>query len=326
MRKKLGNINREAEKIFTGNIWKEIQPFINGSRSFSAAIAYVTSERFIQFASGDVLICDASDLAIETGQTSAKLLASALKRGALLYSLPKLHAKMLVFDNSAFIGSANLSLSSEEELTELGVLTARPEIVAPCKAFIESLKEVSVKIDRHFIDRILEIKVEKRRASVARRKVKIDTRESKLWIVRTTVLDEERYKNETDYVEQAERELRPQFEDEESDLGYIRWAGKSRFREQAQPGDRVIELRSPRKSKRTEVREARVILSKQNVANWTRLYFEAPENSFSVSWTQFQKMLADTRLKGVSKQKITRLNETDARLIEDILRLASKRK
>ena len=39
------------------------------------------------------------------------------------------------------------------------------------------------------------------------RKVNINTNESRLWIIRTSDLDEKRYENEMPYVEEAEQEL-----------------------------------------------------------------------------------------------------------------------
>ncbi len=74
-----------------------------------AAIAYVTRD-WLQFSSEDLLICDASDAAIETGRTCRKLLKELSEANVKLYSNSLLHAKVAVFDfQTAFVGSANLS-------------------------------------------------------------------------------------------------------------------------------------------------------------------------------------------------------------------------
>ena len=52
------------------------------------------SGRRLKLEEGDLLITDASDGAIKSGQTSASILARAKDRGADIYSLPGLHAKL----------------------------------------------------------------------------------------------------------------------------------------------------------------------------------------------------------------------------------------
>ncbi len=76
------------------------------------------------------MVCDASNNAIKTGQTSAAVLKRAFDRGSRLYNLPGLHAKILLLNEKALIGSANASGSSAHSLIEAGLLTDQPTIVA----------------------------------------------------------------------------------------------------------------------------------------------------------------------------------------------------
>ena len=98
--------------IETTNLWDKIEQLGRAAKSKMAAVAYVSDETRIIFGKNDVLICDASDKQIACGATSARVLAAALARGAKLYSLPDLHAKLFVFDNHTMVGSNNVSASS----------------------------------------------------------------------------------------------------------------------------------------------------------------------------------------------------------------------
>ncbi len=53
---------------------------------------------------GDVLICDASDLAIESGPTHADALSASLRTGVNVRSVQGLHAKIVVLPERVYIG------------------------------------------------------------------------------------------------------------------------------------------------------------------------------------------------------------------------------
>src|SRR6266576_3458871 len=97
------------QKIISNNLWGEIQRLALKSKTKRAAIAYVTTDKYLKFGKGDVLVVDASDAAIACGETSAAVLKQAYKRGAELYSSDRLHAKFILLDHVAVVGSANLS-------------------------------------------------------------------------------------------------------------------------------------------------------------------------------------------------------------------------
>lgn len=101
------------ERIITNNVWTQVERLLKKGSSKTAAIAYVSKGTPLSFGDGDVLVCDASDAAIKSGETDAITLRRFLNDGAELHSCPNLHAKMLISGNSVVIGSANLSTSSE---------------------------------------------------------------------------------------------------------------------------------------------------------------------------------------------------------------------
>lgn len=162
------------QNIVSLNVWSQIKPTSNESQSKTAAIAYVTSETFVQFGDGDVLVTDASDNAIACGQTSARLLSAAIDRGAKIYSCEGLHAKVIAFDSVAVIGSANLSEHSERDLVEAAWVTDDPTVLASIRRFVECLAAQSQPIDATRLEQILSIRVKRRLTPVSKRNMTLE--------------------------------------------------------------------------------------------------------------------------------------------------------
>ena len=102
--------------------------------------AYVHDTSHLLLGRGDVLVCDASQAAIAGGQTSAAALKLLAKKKVLLYSLPGLHAKVVVADDIAFVGSGNASRNSiGAYLIEAGLRSSSPTTLAGALAFIHQL-------------------------------------------------------------------------------------------------------------------------------------------------------------------------------------------
>ena len=95
-------------KILCDELWSEIQKRAKSANQKYAAIAYVTDDDKVKFGNGDVLITDASDGAIKSGQTSAEVLKAALKRKATIISIDGLHAKVYIFGSTRLLGSGDI--------------------------------------------------------------------------------------------------------------------------------------------------------------------------------------------------------------------------
>ncbi len=148
-------------RLLSENLWSEIQVASTKVPKI-AAVAYVSSDQIIKFGNGDTLITDATDETIAAGQTRARVLEAAFRLGATLYSLPNLHAKIMVFGDTAVIGSANISSNSANALAEVGWVTDQPAEVQEARTLIERLVARAVPIDQAFITRILNIRVRPR--------------------------------------------------------------------------------------------------------------------------------------------------------------------
>lgn len=98
------------------NLWPTLRALARKSATKLAAVSYVTTSKFVAFGRDDVLVVDATDEAIRTRLCDAKVLSRAVGQGAEVYSLPGLHAKVLVLGGTAVVGSANISMTSASSL------------------------------------------------------------------------------------------------------------------------------------------------------------------------------------------------------------------
>ncbi len=306
------------DQVLTDNIWKQITAEAKACKQRVAAIAYVSTDTRVKFKRGDILVCDASDAAIKSGETSARVLAKWHKIGVRIYSRPGLHAKILVMGNKALIGSANLSESSALHLREAALLTNRSEVVSQAKAFIYLVMNEAIEVDSRFIVRAEHIKVSKRKpVSVPARK-RHKTLGTKCWIVRVTEMAPSSYEKEIVHIEDAEEQLQDQYDDDLFWLSWIRFTGKSRFRNEARPGDTVIVLSATQSEKRISVSPPSAILLRQDEQHWTRFYHTLPLDQPEISWTAFQRKLKKLGITHITKNSCKELSKKDASLIQTI--------
>lgn len=146
-------------KLASTRLWPHIVRLSANAHSKCAAIAYVSDNSRIQFGKGDLLVVDASDERIASGDTSARVLAEARQNGARIYSLQGLHAKLMVFDDVAVIGSANISNNSYSKLFEAGVITDSSVVVKQTRETIERLRLLAKPVKTRFIRHIQAIPV-----------------------------------------------------------------------------------------------------------------------------------------------------------------------
>lgn len=92
------------------------------------AVGYVgvNAPEVMPLREGDFLICDASERAIKQGVTSAKALAIYLRKKVQVFSQEGLHSKVLATEQFAWVGSANASLNSRDNLKEASVRIEGP--------------------------------------------------------------------------------------------------------------------------------------------------------------------------------------------------------
>lgn len=306
------------EQILTDNIWKQISSQVRKAKRKLAAIAYVSQYNLLNFHKGDILICNASNQAIRTGETNATVLRKFLKSGVSLYCNTNLHAKVLVFGKNVLIGSCNLSNSSATSLREASLLSSRSSVRSQVVAFIHMVKNESQVIDDKFVDRISKIKVEKRHSTRIVRKDRTQQFGDKTWVIRTTELDPVSYRNEENWINVAEKEIRKYLSDPENDVSWVRWVGHSRFREIAKEGDTIIVMSSAPKGKHISVSAPVSILKRQDQDKWTRFYYEAPDENSDMSWTMFERKFKKIGITSIKKTSTRELTKRNAALVDTI--------
>jgi phosphatidylserine/phosphatidylglycerophosphate/cardiolipin synthase-like enzyme len=174
------------QKVLSTGLWKTARAQARSARRRKAAIAYVTQD-LLGFRRGDVLVVDASTNSVSCGETDAKLLRTLNKRGVNLYDCAGLHAKVILLDDVAIIGSGNMSNSSANGLVEAGVITDHASTVAGVASFIEQLLPQSNQLDSKRLAELCKIKVVRRggmpQGVSKQRKPKIKLLGNRTWLV-----------------------------------------------------------------------------------------------------------------------------------------------
>jgi phospholipase D-like protein len=280
-------------RVLSFDLWPTISRLSATADRKHAAVAYVMSDEHVRFGKGDVLVTDASDEAVKASQTSAKVLRAAYERGAHLYSLSGLHAKIVCLGRFAVVGSANLSVSSVESLVEAAVVTDHPGLLAEARATLTQIQEAATRIDESFLDRITAIPVTSVPFSKPARPILSQNRASRTWVVGVHPLDEDRYESEVEFVEEGERMAESNLEHDNSAVSWIRFTGTSKFRREAQRGDTVLQIwRRKPKAKTANVYFPAPIIHRQDEPTCTRFYVEAfsDEDERAISWKEFARV------------------------------------
>jgi hypothetical protein len=293
---------REVNELLCHNLWATIKRLAKRATTKRAAVAYITSDELVKFADGDVLITDASESAIASGQTNAKVLARVFKRGARLYSLRGLHTKVYLLGGTVVIGSANLSATSANDLIEAAWVTDAPTAVGMATSLVQQLTVQAERIDETFLRQILKIKVKRHPAPGGRsakpKRVRIP--KHRTWIVGVKEILKD-LPAEQEAIEAGTAAAKQMVTKSSSDVSWIRWTGHSRFRSEAKEGDSVIQIWSSYRAKRpTAVYRHAPILHRQEENTCTRFFVEdfADMGDTCITWIEFKKIVGRVGLIG----------------------------
>jgi hypothetical protein len=313
-------------KLASNTLWDEIESLSQPRQKKMAAVAYVTDDGAVQFGKGDLLVVDASDSAITSGQTSAALLKNALQNGVELYSSPHLHAKVMLFGSTAVVGSSNISKSSRRSLVEAGIITDQPSVVSKARQLIQQLKKQATPIDETFIKRIMELPVPPPRrgpAGGAGKKPVIDIGAHHTWLASIEEMNSERYVHETSEIEKGTKEAEERVSESSSEVDWIRFSrGVShRFGRTAAPGDSVIQLWHRKGSKSPIVFPPFTILIRKEEPTALRFYVERFVNAKkrTLTWKQFERLTAQVGVPGkITPSSIRLIPESYAEALQPL--------
>ena len=131
-----------ASNLIHGAVWPSLRKASTRSKGISwVAVAYFGdgADRLLKWRAGTRLVVDASTRTVRAGQCHPETLLRLLKRGVRVFSVSNLHAKVFVLGSRAYIGSANVSSSSEGQLLEAVVETSDKKLIAQARRFVKSL-------------------------------------------------------------------------------------------------------------------------------------------------------------------------------------------
>ena len=281
------------QRVLSNDLWKAIKAKAATANRRKAAIAYVTQD-LVGFREGDVLVVDASPAAISSAATSAKVLCSLFKKGVSLYSLPGLHAKVLLLDDVAVIGSGNMSASSQSTLVEAAFMTDSASIASGVASLIEQLVEKSKQLDETAITQLCKIKVARHGGpGGGHKKPEISELGHRTWLVGVYELVRIKPK-EQDLVDEATQTLEAEHHKKEDDLSWIKWTGKSAFALKCKPGDMVIQIwrrKSAQKQPSAVLRSTPVLLRKRKDRTTFVFLDERSGKNAEISWSAFKKLM-----------------------------------
>ena len=299
-------------QLLSDELWPTLAKLSEKHRRLWAAISYVTTTSHLEFGKGDVLVCDASEGAIKAGMTSASALRRFRSNGAKVYSFDGLHAKTLLIDNKAVIGSANLSENAGVNTCEASLLSDDPQVAALVRGFIEQARKAAKHVDENFLKRIEAIPVVRTGKMPKRNPKRVAAGTSRLWLVSTVPLSERISMAEAYAEKRGMAKAAKNLKQSDYEIRTLRWFGQSRFRKEAKSGDLVIEVMRQKRGKRTftQVYQAAPIIHRQDSDKWTRFYLETPpDNDVYYLWNEFKSDLVRLGFKNISPKSTCELTE-----------------
>lgn len=311
--------------LHSGDVWTQLQGLRKGRAKLLTAVAYITDDSVMRFREGDILVTDASDAAIRNGVTSARVLQRALRRGALLFSVPNLHAKVVCTTRRAIIGSANFSQSSRNRLLEAAVVSDRPEIVAAAIQFIHKLRGSAQVIDRAFVSRALAIPVKRQPfEGIRNAKKRVNLSEGRTWLMGLS--SDKPYPGDLDSVDMIN--------DDVADLAdnsqFVDWfwmsGSRSRFIRLARVGDRIVSIVRPREKDRSargvRVYEQAVLLKiyqEPRTNLWSYHYADpADSEATSLTWRQFVSLVRQVGMRVPKVSSVRELRSDEAAALHEL--------
>lgn len=144
-------------ELLSEDVWRGLAAE-NLPRPITAAVAYVgrNANEVLSLEAGDRLVCDGSDANVRSGVISPDSLRHFVDRGVECWSLPGLHAKVILAGaerRQAVVGSANLSRRSRDVLGEAALRTDDPGVVAALEEQLAYWITQAVRVDQRWLDR-----------------------------------------------------------------------------------------------------------------------------------------------------------------------------
>ena len=225
------------------SFWQTLLAKVRAARHVDAAVAYFgqRGSKLLPLRRGDCFVVDMSLATVRSGATDPREVATLIRRGVQVFSRGNLHAKIVVLENLAFVGSANVSRNSMRLLDEAAVMTTERSVVRRAREFVDRLCTEPVRLE--YLKRCIQLyksskfnREQNRRGSASRR-----TTHAKLWIV--NLQESELPKREAKRYEKGVVHSRKLIKDGfHSTTDSFHWPKKPRMATELEPGDWLISV------------------------------------------------------------------------------------
>jgi len=124
-----------------GEVWPELTRAAKSAKQpCDVAVAYFGkgASRLLPLPPNSRLVVNASEQAVKSGQTCPAELLALHKKRVAIHFVQNLHAKVFVLGKAAFVGSANASINSSENLVEAVVRLTDPKAVLAAREFVRA--------------------------------------------------------------------------------------------------------------------------------------------------------------------------------------------
>jgi hypothetical protein len=227
-------------------LWSEIQARARKTKSLIACVGYVGRHPadVLRWRKGDSLLADLSEENVRRGVCSAKGALKLLDLGVQVFYVPRLHAKVYLFDSSAVVCSANASEGSMRR-REAGMVVSGEGLGAVRKwvASVEAHAETT-RLDREFLEALAKIEPAfTGRGGGGGRKENPPEPEAagRLWLINADEYDDETEDEATAARSKAEAMAAKGKVSASSDIEWFSGIKQSLFKD-VKPGDSIAEL------------------------------------------------------------------------------------
>jgi hypothetical protein len=225
-------------------LWRELLAQV-GSGKVCAAIAYFGTKgaELLPLRKGDQLVVDMSLGAVKQGVTDPREIRKLLGRGVKVFTRGSLHAKFIISGKTLIASSANVSLNSQNELDEAGVLTNDPQAVARALQLFDQLCTEPVRPEylKTCIKAYNPPKFKAAAATPGQRKGQKRVVQAKLWFLgglENLELSDEETQSVAKVEKKAERKLK---KPQKTSVTWVRYGKRPKFFDQIRDGDWVVE-------------------------------------------------------------------------------------
>ena len=260
---------------------------------------------------GDILVTNAGDATIASGETSAKLLADLLAQGVELYGLDSLHAKLGVIGKHAVIGSANMSASSAGSLHEAVLVTTDDAIRAQVMATVSGLKDAAERLDNDAIQRLLKIKVVRRGGANRRLQKRVADAGHRTWLVGGHLLERVTAQTQAT-VDRGVQVVRDLTEDESYEPGWFRVSRSSPVGKAVRRGDRLVQILAHKRG--IDVNPPTPVLHCERSGKQTIAFIDSDEDR-SIGWRAFSAWAAKHEVR-IGKRSCRLLTDRETQAID----------